>query len=177
MYVALKTDVDPHSVVSAVRAEVRALDKHQAFYDVRTMEERLAASLAQQRFSLLLLALFAALALVLTAVGLYGVMAYTVAQRTHEIGIRISLGAQAGDVLAMVVKQGMTLALLGVALGLAGAFALTRLMEGLLFGVSATDPLTFSVIALLLAAVALLACSLPARRAAKVDPVVALRDE
>jgi putative ABC transport system permease protein len=177
MYVALKTDVAPLSVVSAVRAAVQSLDQHQAFYDVRTLEERLYSSIAQQRFQMLLLALFAALALVLTAVGLYGVISYSVAQRTHEIGVRMALGAQTRDVLRLVVKQGMALTLLGVALGLGCALVLTRLMEGLLFGVSPTDPLTFAVIALLLVGVALLACWIPARRAAKVDPLVALRYE
>ncbi len=177
MYVALKTEVAPLSVVSAVRAAVQSLDQHQAFYDVRTLEERLYSSIAQQRFQMLLLALFAALALVLTAVGLYGVISYSVVQRTQEIGIRLALGAQTRDVLKLVVKQGMTLTLIGVALGLGSALALTRLMEGLLFGVSPTDPLTFGVIALLLAGVALLACWIPARRATQVDPLIALRYE
>jgi putative ABC transport system permease protein len=177
MYVALKTDVAPLSIFSAVRAAVQSLDKHQAFYDVRTLEERLRGSIAQQRFQTLLLTLFAALALTLTAVGLYGVMAYSVAQRTQELGIRIALGAQSRDVLRLVVKQGMTLTFIGVALGLSGALALTRLLKNLLFSVSPTDPLTFAVIVLLLASVALLACFVPARRATKVDPLVALRCE
>ncbi len=177
MYIAVKTDVDPNSIVSAVRAEVSALDKHQAFYDVRTLEERMSASIAQQRFSMSLLALFAVLALTLTAVGLYGVMAYTVNQRTHEIGIRIALGARNSDVLKLVVRQGMILALTGVVIGLMASLALTRLMNGLLYDVSATDPLTFALVALLLVCVALLACWIPARRATKVDPMVALRYE
>jgi putative ABC transport system permease protein len=122
-----------------------------------------------------LLGLFAALGLVLAAVGIYGVMAYGVSQRTHEIGLRIALGARGGDVMKMVVKQGMALAMIGVAIGLCTSYALTRLMKTLLFDVSATDPLTFTVIALLLAIVALTACWIPARRAAKVDPMVALR--
>jgi putative ABC transport system permease protein len=177
MYVAVKTDVDPHSIVSAVRAAVQSLDKYQAFYDVKTLDERLGASLAQQRFSMLLLALFAALALMLTAVGLYGVIAYAVTQRTHEIGIRMALGAQTGDVLKLILGQGLKLVALGVALGLAGALAMTGLLKSLLFEVSTTDPLTFSVIVLLLGGVALLACYIPARRAMKVDPLVALRYE
>ncbi len=177
MYVAIKTDVAPQSIVGAVRSAVQSLEKHQPFYDIRTMEERIGASVAQQRFSMLLLTLFAAVALILTTVGLYSVMAYTVAQRTHEIGIRMALGAQSLDVLRLVMKQGITLALIGVAIGMAASFALTRLMKSLLFGVSATDPLTFITIALLLTMIALLACWIPARRATKVDPMVALRYE
>jgi putative ABC transport system permease protein len=141
------------------------------------LEERMSASIAQQRFSMSLLALFAMLALTLTAVGLYGVMAYAVTQRAHEIGIRMALGAQNSDVLKLVVRQGMMLALTGVVIGLIASLALTRLMKGLLYDVSATDPLTFALVALLLVGVALLACWLPARRAMKVDPMIALRCE
>jgi len=177
MYVAIKTDVAPHSIVSAVRREVQALDKAQAFYDVRTLDERLEASVAQQRFNMLLLGIFAALALILTAVGLYSVMAYAVTQRTHEIGIRLALGAQPRDVLKLVVGQGMKLTVIGLVIGLAASFALTRVIVSLLFEVSATDSTTFTIITLLLAGVALAACYLPARRATKVDPMVALRYE
>ena len=157
------------------RNEVRALDKDQPIDNVSTMSGWLAASVAQPRFNFLLMTVFAAIALLLAALGIYGVMAWTVAQRTQEIGIRMALGAQTGDVLKMVIKRGMTLTLAGVALGLIASLALTRLMETLLFGVSATDPLTFSLIASLLIAVAMLACYIPARRATKVDPMVALR--
>src|SRR5205085_1809158 len=141
------------------------------------LQTAIARSVAPQRFVTMLLMLFAGIALLLAAVGIYGVMSYTVAQRTHEIGIRIALGAQTGDVLWLVVGQGMRLAVIGLATGLIAALALTRLMQTLLFNISASDPITFVAIALLLGSVALLACYLPARRAAKVDPMVALRYE
>jgi putative ABC transport system permease protein len=141
------------------------------------MEEVLSDSIARQRFSMLLLAVFAGVALALAAVGLYGVMSYTVAQRTREIGLRMALGAQRGDVLRLVVGQGLRLVFVGVGIGLAAALALTRLMSSLLYGVSATDPLTLAVISLLLVSVAALASYIPARRATKVDPLVALRYE
>jgi putative ABC transport system permease protein len=136
-----------------------------------------AQSIGSRRLSTMLLSVFAGVALLLAAVGIYGVMAYTVTQRTQDIGIRMALGAQAGDVLRMVVGQGMTLALIGIGVGLAGALGLTRVMANLLFGVNATDPITFVVIPLLLAFVAFLACWLPARRAAQVNPIEALRAE
>ncbi|MCI0347913.1 MAG: FtsX-like permease family protein, partial [Acidobacteriales bacterium] len=152
-----------------------AVDKDQPVVNIMTMEQRLADSVSRPRFNMFLLGVFAGVALVLAAVGIYGVISYGVTQRTHEIGIRMALGAQAGNVLRLVVGQGMRLVLAGVLVGLLMSLALTRLMKGLLFGIGATDPLTFVLIAALLVTVALLACYLPARRATKVDPVVALR--
>jgi len=177
MNLTVRTSMDPASLTSAIREQVLAMDKDLPIYQVQTMDQLLTASVAQPRLNLMLLALFAGLALVLAAVGIYGVMAYTVAQRTREIGIRVALGAQKKDVLGMVMRQGATLAALGVAIGLVAAFALTRVMSTLLFGVHATDPATFAVVALTLVAVSLSACYLPARRATQVDPLVALRYE
>jgi putative ABC transport system permease protein len=175
--VVVRAAVDRVSLLDVARNEVRALDKDQPIANVSTMSEWLAASVAQPRFNFLLMTAFAAVALLLAALGIYGVMAWTVTQRTQEIGIRMALGAQTGDVLKLVIKRGMTLTLAGVALGLIASLALTRLMETMLFHVSATDPLTFSVIALLLIAVATLACYIPARRATKVDPMITLKCE
>jgi len=168
---------DPTSLTGSIRQAVGQVDKDQPLYDVKPMMEWLSESVARQRFNMLLLAVFAAVALLLAAIGVYGVISYSVAQRTHEIGIRMALGAQRGDVLKLVVGQGLALTLVGVACGVAGAFGLTRLMEGLLFRVTATDPLTFIGVAALIVIVTLLACYIPARRAAKVDPLVALRCE
>jgi predicted permease len=173
----VKTTLDPEQLVTAARQQVQAVDPNQPIYDFKTLMQLRAESVAPQRLNLLLLGLFAAVALALAVVGIYGVMSYAVEQRTHEIGLRMALGAQTRDVLKLVVGQAMKLALLGVALGLLGAVALTGLMKNLLFGVTATDPLTFAGVALLLALVALLACWIPARRAAKVDPLIALRCE
>jgi putative ABC transport system permease protein len=161
-------------MVAAIRREILALDKDQAVFNIATMEELVSESIALRRFSMLLLGLFAVLALILAAIGIYGVIAQSVSQRTHEIGIRMALGAQARDVLKLVIGQGMSLTLIGIVVGLAGAFALTRLLASLLFGVGTTDPMTFLWIPVLLAAVSFLACYLPARRAARLDPIKAL---
>jgi putative ABC transport system permease protein len=173
--VIARTNGDPLNFVAAARGQVEEVDKDQPITNIRTMEEILARSVSQQRFNLSLLAVFAVIALSLAAIGIYGVMSYLVTQRTHEIGVRMALGAQTGDVLKLVIRQGMVLALVGVLLGLIIAFGLTRLLRNLLFDVSVTDPLTFFVIAFLLTLVALLACYLPARRATKIDPLVSLR--
>jgi putative ABC transport system permease protein len=173
----LRTAQDPAMLMSAVRQRLRELDPDQPIMRIATVEARISDSLKPQRFNTTLMSLFAALALTLAVVGLYGILAYTVVQRAHEIGIRLALGAQSGNIIAMVMKQGLSLTLLGLMLGLAGAAVLTRLLERLLHGVSVTDAPTFIAISLLLLAVALLACWIPARRATKVDPMIALRCE
>ena len=175
--VVLRTTGDPQRLISIVRAKVRELDRDAPLSNVNTMEQLVAQSVAQRRFGMFLVGIFAALALVLAVIGIYGVVSYSVAQRTNEIGVRIALGASATDVLKMVLKNGMTLALIGVGLGLAGAFLTTRLMASLLFEVKPTDLATFAIVSVGLIFVALLACYLPARRATKVDPLVALRYE
>jgi predicted permease len=177
MTVVVRTANDPMGIVSAVREQVLALDPDQPVYDLNTMEQIRADSIAPDRLNLMLLASFAVVALILAGVGIYGVMAYSVTQRTHEIGIRMALGARQSDVLGMIIRQGMKLAVVGLAIGLGGAWLTTRAMSSLLFGVSATDPVTFIVISVLLTGVALGACFVPARRATKVDPMVALRYE
>jgi putative ABC transport system permease protein len=173
----VRTDVEPMSLAATVRRTVWEVDKEQPVSDIRTMEDILSESIARQRFSMLLLGTFAIVALVLAAVGIYGVMSYSVAQRTREIGLRMALGARRSDVLKLVVGQGLKLVLIGVACGLVAALLLTRVMSSLLFGVSATDPATFIAISLVLIGVAVLASYIPARRAMNVDPMVALRYE
>ncbi len=177
MAVVVRSSNRPENQIAAVREQIWAIDKDQPIFNIKTMERFVAESIAQRRFTMLLLGLFAGVALVLAIIGLYGVMAYTVTQRTHEIGIRMALGAQAGDVLKMVIRQGMALVLIGVGIGLAAAFILSRLISSFLYGVSATDPWTFVGVPLVLCAVAGLASYIPARRATKVDPMVALRYE
>ncbi len=175
--VVIRTHGDPLGLVPAVRKEVQAIDPDQPISAIRTMDEWVDSSTSTPRYRTTLLVLFAVLAMILAATGIYGVMSYSVARRTHEIGVRMALGARRRDVLAMVVRQGMLLVVVGLAIGLAGAFALTRVMSSLLFGVSAKDPMTFVLVAGLLSLVALIACYIPARRATKVDPLVALRYE
>jgi putative ABC transport system permease protein len=174
MGLVIRTTSDPAAFARAVRREVQAIDKDQPVYNIRTMDDVVANSLGTRRVSMQLFTVFAIAALLLAAVGIYGVMAYSVTQRTREIGIRIALGAQKSDVLGLVIRQGMALAVIGVVVGLAGAFALTRLIANLLFGVDATDPATFLWIPVLLAGVSFFACYLPARRAARLDPIKAL---
>lgn len=168
---------DPSSSMTAVRREVLGVDRDQPVYNMSTMRQLLNESIAQRRLSMLLLGAFSLIALLLAASGIYGVMAYTVVQRTHEIGVRLALGAGRRDILRLIVGQGMILTMMGVAAGVVAALALTRFLSGLLYGVSSTDPSTFASIALLLTGVALLACYIPARRAMKVDPMTALRYE
>ena len=177
MNVVIRTQNDPLSIVGSVRKEVQAMDPDQPIAAVKPMKDWLDASVAAPRYNMTLLGLFAALAMILAATGIYGVMSYSVAQRTHEIGVRMALGAQQFDVLKLVVRQGMLLTLVGVVVGLGGAYALTRVMTSFLFGVTEKDPLTFGVVAALLMAVAFIACFVPARRATKVDPLEALRYE
>jgi len=173
----IRTTGDPMSLVGAVRQEIHTVDQDQPIANIITMEDMLTEETGSRRLGMILLSAYAGLALLLASLGIYGVLSYFVAQQTPEIGVRMALGARPGDILRLVLRKGMTMALLGIGTGLFGALALTRLMASLLFGVSATDPITFVAIALLLALVALLACYLPARRATRVDPMVALRYE
>jgi len=173
----VRTAADPTAVIANLREIVRSLDPEVPMFQVRPMDEVLSESVAPRRFNMLLLAAFAGLALLLASIGIYGVMSYSVSQYTHEIGIRMALGARAADVLQLIVRQGMLLVAAGLAIGLAGALALTRVMSSLLFDVEPADPLTFAAVSALLAAVAFAASYIPARRATRVDPMVALRYE
>jgi putative ABC transport system permease protein len=173
----VRTASDEPGLANAITREIRAVDADTLVFDVRTMEDRVHDSLARQRFSTVMLGAFAVFALVLAAVGVYGVMSYLVAQGTHDIGVRMALGADTGNIVALVVRQGMALGGIGIAAGLIGAALVTRVMSSLLFGVSAHDGVTFSAVVVILAAAAFAATVIPARRATKVDPMVALREE
>jgi putative ABC transport system permease protein len=177
MTLVIRTNGDPAAMAPTVQRELRAIDADQPVSDVRTMNQVMADTTARARFNALLLGLFAGLAMLLSAVGTFGVMNYSVTLRTREIGLRMALGAQPSQVLMLIIKQGLLLTLIGIGVGLAGALVLTRLLQGLLFGVDATDPATFTAIVLLLAVVSLIACYIPARRATRVDPMIALRYE
>jgi len=177
MSLVVHTASEPANMIPAIRNQVLSIDKDQPVSDIMTMEQRLAKSVASSRFVMLLLGSFSVLALGLAAVGIYGVMAYLVTERTQEIGVRMALGAQRRDVLKLVVRKGMALAIVGTAIGMVASFALTRLMRGLLFEVTPTDWLTFVIASMVLLTVALLACYIPARQATKVDPLTALRYE
>src|SRR3989442_10444685 len=177
MSVVVRSTVEPASLTPEVRRIVAEVDKSAPVSEVKTMEHIVNEAVTEPRFNLFLLGLFSGIALLLSAAGIYGVTAYSVTQRTHEFGIRMALGAQVGDVLKLIIRQGMLLISVGIAVGLLASFALTRLLRTLLFGVSVTDPLTFVAITLLLSVVALVACYIPARRATKVDPLIALRYE
>ena len=173
----LRTGPDPLRLVSAVRAQVAGPTEDQPIFEVATMEQIISDSLTERRFAMLLLIIFASTALVLAAVGIYGVMSYAVSRRTHELGVRIALGAPRGEILRLVVRDGMAMAAAGAAVGLAGALGLTRFLASLLYGVRPADPLTLAAVLLLFGGIAVLACYIPAWRATRVDPLVALRYE
>ncbi len=177
MTVVLRTAGEPERFVGTVRQAVRSLDPTIPLFNVKTMEQRTSEAIAQPRVSTVLLGIFAAIALALAAIGIYGLISYTVAQRTGEIGVRLALGARPADVLLLMVRQGMAPAVGGIVVGLVGAWAATRVIRSLLYDVSATDPITYLGVVLFLGAVALLAAYLPARRATRVDPMIALRSE
>ncbi|HEX8089936.1 MAG TPA: FtsX-like permease family protein, partial [Blastocatellia bacterium] len=177
MALVIRTASDPASLTGAIREELKKIDKDQPMSRVSTMEQLLSESLSQKRFYTLLLSIFALIALIMAAVGIYGMMTYSVTQRTQEIGIRMALGARPRDVLRLVMGQNLISVLAGALMGLIGAFALTGLLSSLLYGITATDPSTFAVVVAALMATALLACYLPARKATKVDPLIALRHE
>jgi putative ABC transport system permease protein len=177
MTLVVQTSTNPLSLATTIRREVLAIDPNQPMYDVKTMEQRVAESVSVSRSLMFLFSSFAVLALVLASVGIYGIVSYSVSQRTVEIGIRMALGANSGDVLKLVMRTGIVLVLTGIAIGITGALALTRFLTTLLFGITPTDTSTFVVIPIGLLVLALAACLIPARRATKVDPLVALRYE
>jgi putative ABC transport system permease protein len=177
MTIVVRTNSDPLALLPSLKNEIWAINKDQPFYDIATMEQLVSGSLVERRFHLLLLGTFAAIALLLAGVGIYGLISFSTSQRTHEIGIRMALGAQTSDIMNMILGEGVVLVLIGIAIGLAGALALTRFLKSFLFGITTTDPITYAAISLLLISVALFACYIPARRAMKVDPMVALRHE
>jgi putative ABC transport system permease protein len=177
VFLVIRSSNDPTALTGSIRREVWAVDSEQPIYNVATMQQLVSRSVAQRQFTMLILGVFACVALLMAAVGIYGLISYSVTQRTHELGLRMALGARRRDVLSLVIRQGMTLAGVGLAVGLGASLLVTRLVAGLLYGVSATDPGTFALTSLLLGGVALLACYVPARRATKVEPVEALRYE
>jgi putative ABC transport system permease protein len=177
LIIAVRSQVDPVGMVSAIRATVFDLDKDLPLSDIKTLDQVSSAAVARTRFTMLLLSVFAGVALLLAAIGIYGVISYSLSQRTHELGIRVALGAQNSDIIAMVAREGMSLTLVGIFVGLASAIGLTRVMSSLVYGVGITDPVTFLSIGVVLAGVALGACLVPARRALKMDPAAALRHE
>jgi putative ABC transport system permease protein len=177
MDIVVRTSADPQSIASAVRNEIQSIDRTVAKFEVTTVERQIAAQTEVRRFQTSLFGLFSVMALLMSAIGIYGLMHFFVVQRTNEIGVRMALGARSADVLGLVLRQGLTLAAAGIAVGLAAALGATRLLASLLFGVTPADPLTFASTAAILIGVAALACSIPARRAARVDPVLALRQD
>jgi putative ABC transport system permease protein len=177
MYLVVRTKTNPMMLARVIQNEVAAIDKDQPVANIKTMENIFSNSIAPRRFSMLLISIFAAIALILSVAGIYSVISYSVAQRKHELGIRMALGANMKDIVKLILGQGFKLVVIGTVIGLAGAFALTRLLQSMLFQVSTTDPLIFSAISILLICIALLASYIPARRATKVDPMIALRHE
>ena len=173
----IKTDGEPTAALPAIREIMKEIDRSQPLYDVRTMNDVLSESISRPRFNSQLISLLTAIALILTVVGIYGIISYSVSHRTHEIGIRLALGALPIDILRMVIAHGLKIALLGIAIGLAAALMLTRLIRSLLYQVSATDPLTFIAMPMVIAVVAIAACYIPARRATRIDPMISLRYE